>query len=614
MQNIPPTLPKFLWYFSRRYALNLCGLLVVGIFWALYLSLSPYAMKLIIDKVAEVGTDTDHLFEAVRFPVILYVSLAGFIAIVFRFYDWVMIRTFPKMKSEIISEMFEYVQGHSYNYFQQNFSGSLANKILDMAKGVTTVISNIFDHFIARALSLVVGAITMYFVHPVFSLALIIWSAIFITVATLLAKHGQKYSANFSESRSAVVGKIVDSITNVLNVKLFARESFENRALRTKLEETSAKDRQLHWYLLKVKTFYSVAIFSLIITMITLLLYQRSRNAVTVGDFALILTLTVMLIDEVFFIASQLVTFSEELGTCQQALSIISPKHELVDQVGAKPLQVTNGEILFEKVHFQYKKGQSVFTDKSIVIHPGEKVGLVGFSGSGKSTFVNLILRFFDVDSGQIRIDGQDIKTVTQASLRNQIGMIPQDPVLFHRSLLDNIRYGRLDATDDEVVNCAKKANCHEFIEKLHGQYQALVGERGVKLSGGQRQRIAIARTLLKNAPILILDEATSSLDSITEHDIQSSLAMLMENRTTIVIAHRLSTLSRMDRILVFHEGRIIEDGSHNELLNHNGHYAKMWSMQAGGFLRDTPDDALSASMSLFPAKTQRSKEEVCPR
>ena len=293
------------------------------------------------------------------------------------------------------------------------------------------------------------------------------------------------------------------------------------------------------------------------------------------------------LIEEVFFIANQLVPFSEEVGTCKQALSIISPQHAIVDASSAKPLQISKGQIVFDKVHFQYKKGQSVFADKSITIDPGQRVGLVGFSGSGKSTFVNVILRFFDVDSGKILIDGQDIKSVTQESLRSQIAMIPQDPVLFHRSLEENIGYGRLDASKEEIIEASKKAHCHEFIEKLQDGYQSLVGERGVKLSGGQRQRIAIARAILKNAPILILDEATSSLDSVTENYIQESLALLMGERTTIVIAHRLSTLFHMDRILVFSEGRVIEDGTHNELLSLNGHYARLWSMQAGGFIGD---------------------------
>jgi ATP-binding cassette, subfamily B, bacterial len=583
---MPTTLPKFLWHFSKRYKLNLIGLIFVACFWATYISLSPYTMKLIIDRVAETGLNTEALFEKVKIPAIVYVLLGFLLGAVFRFYDWMLIKILP-IKSDITSEMFAYVEGHSYNYFQQNFAGSLANKINDMAKGSATIISNLIDHFLARALSFIVGAFTMYFVNPNFSMVLIIWIVIFISVSLFLSKKSQRYSEIFSEARSQVVGKVVDSIGNILSVKLFAREGYEKRYLQKFLTDSVSKDRNLHWYLLKVKVFYGISITVLVGSMTWLLIYERSLNRVTVGDFALILTLTMILIEEAFFIATQLVEFSELIGTCKQGLSIISVKHEIVDLPHAVPLHATRGQIVFDKVHFQYKNGESIFADKSITIRSGEKVGLVGFSGSGKSTFVNLILRFFEVDSGKILIDDQDIKKVTQHSLRSQIAMIPQDPSLFHRTLMENIRYGRLEATDDEVIEVARKAHCQEFIEKLQDGYDSLVGERGVKLSGGQRQRIAIARALLKNAPILILDEATSSLDSVTEHYIQESLAELMKGRTTIVIAHRLSTLFHMDRILVFSEGKIIEDGTHSELINLNGHYTKLWSMQAGGFIVD---------------------------
>ncbi len=590
MSPIPTTLPKFLWYFAKRYPLYCLGFIFVAIAWATNTSLVPYAMKLVIDRVSS-WDNTGSLFSLVIFPAVLYVSLGCIIGTVFRFYDWLYLKAFPKMKIEIIEEMFSYVEKHSYSYFQHNFAGSLGNKINDMAKGAISVISHLFDYFLSRLLALVIGSITMFLVHPYFALVLVSWSTIFLLACTITFKKAQKYSEAYSESRSTVVGKVVDSIGNILNVKLFAREGYESRYLRRYLEVAASKDRDQLWYLLKVKCFYEASIISLDIIMMSLLIYQRSENNITVGDFALILTLTMFLIEGFYSLALQLVPFSDEVGTCKQALSIVSPKHEIVDSPDAKPLQVSAGKIVFDKVNFQYKKGQKVFTNKSITINPGEKVGLVGFSGSGKSTFVNLILRFFDVNSGQILIDDQDIKTVTQESLRNQIAMIPQDPVLFHRSLAENIGYGRLNASEEEIIACSKKAHCHEFVEKLQEGYQSLVGERGVKLSGGQRQRIAIARAILKNAPILILDEATSSLDSVTENYIQESLTLLMEGRTTLVIAHRLSTLFHMDRILVFSEGKVIEDGTHAQLLDLNGHYAKLWEMQAGGFLNDPTDE-----------------------
>jgi ATP-binding cassette subfamily B protein len=283
----------------------------------------------------------------------------------------------------------------------------------------------------------------------------------------------------------------------------------------------------------------------------------------------------------------EILRFSKEVGNCRQALNIIVEPHEIQDHPNASDLLVTQGQIVFDKVQFQYQNTEPLFENKTVTILPGQKVGLVGHSGSGKTTFVNLILRLFDVSQGTILIDGQDIKKVTQQSLRKNIGMIPQDPSLFHRTLFENIQYGRFEATSDEVITAAKQANAHEFIMHLPKGYESLVGERGVKLSGGQRQRIAIARAFLKNAPILILDEATSQLDSVTEQNIQESLWQLMQNKTTIVIAHRLSTLLHMDRILVFEKGRIIEDGTHQALLAQAGRYSSLWAAQVGGFIFD---------------------------
>jgi len=279
--------------------------------------------------------------------------------------------------------------------------------------------------------------------------------------------------------------------------------------------------------------------------------------------------------------------FNQALGKCKQSLSALIVPHEIKDKENALSLQVSKGQITFSDVEFFYKETKPLFQNKSVMIEGSQKVGLVGYSGSGKTTFVNLILRLFEVTKGSILIDEQNIRDVSQDSLHEKIALIPQDPTLFHRTLMENIRYGQVTATDAEVIEAAKKAHAHEFIQKLPQGYDSLVGERGVKLSGGQRQRIAIARAILKNAPILILDEATSQLDSVTEGYIQESLWELMQGTTTIVVAHRLSTLLHMDRILVFDAGKIVEDGTHSELIEKNGLYKTLWSTQVGGFLQD---------------------------
>jgi len=309
-------------------------------------------------------------------------------------------------------------------------------------------------------------------------------------------------------------------------------------------------------------------------------------------------------INDVRNLSRRFLEFFEYLGNITDGVGVIIRPHEVTDVAGARALAVTAGEIRFEHVDFTYPGGAEVFRDLTLTIHPGTRVGLVGFSGSGKSTFVNLILRLYDIQGGRIMIDGQDIREVTQDSLRSAIAMITQEPILFHRSLLENVRYGRLEATDDEVQDAARRAYAHDFITSLPDGYDSLVGERGVRLSGGQRQRIAIARAILKDAPIFFLDEATSSLDSVTERQIQDAVEDLMRSRTAIVIAHRLSTIAHLDRIVVFHDGVVVEDGTHQQLLARGGHYARLWGMQAGGFLPQHDDrEAAEAGEEVQPAR-----------
>jgi ATP-binding cassette subfamily B protein len=320
-----------------------------------------------------------------------------------------------------------------------------------------------------------------------------------------------------------------------------------------------------------------------------------SRGMIAVGQFVMAVSLALLIISEARNLSRRFLDVFEHIGNIGSGVKAILRPHELPDHADSRPLSVARGTISFAAVHFRYTDGVEVFNDLSISIAAGQRVGLVGLSGSGKSTFVSLLLRLYDPQSGAISIDGHDLRSLTQDSLRSQIGMIPQDPTLFHRSLRENIRYGRPDASDAEVEEAARRAHADEFILRIPGGYDALVGERGVKLSGGQRQRIAIARVILKDAPVLILDEATSSLDSLTELAIQETLDVVMAGKTVIVIAHRLSTISHLDRILVFSEGGIVEDGSHAELLARRGSYHALWNRQSGGVL---PDGAVAPAGS----------------
>jgi ATP-binding cassette subfamily B protein len=392
---------------------------------------------------------------------------------------------------------------------------------------------------------------------------------------------------------SQLSGKIVDSIANANSVRLFAREKYEGQYLQDSLEDVANKFRKKGWFEFKLSLVQGFSVTILIAVMIFGLIKLRSLGMVTVGDFALILSLALYVTEGIWYFTEQVHRLNDLIGRCNQSLNVIVKPHEIIDKPQANKIKITNGNIEFNDVTFNYKSNRNIFENKSVIIPGGQRLGLVGFSGSGKTTFVNLIVRLFDVSSGTIKIDNQNIIDVTQDSLREQIGFIPQDPALFHRSLMENIRYGNINASDNDVIQAAQKAHAHEFIMTTPDGYQSLVGERGIKLSGGQRQRISIARAILKNAPILILDEATSALDSVTEGYIQDSLQNLMQNKTVIVIAHRLSTLLAMDRILVFDQGKIVEDGNHLSLLKKEGMYAHLWNSQVGGFLLDENESAL---------------------
>jgi ATP-binding cassette subfamily B protein len=584
---IPKTLPKFFWFFSKQHKVCLICLLTVALLWATSISLTPYCLKLLIDSMTSADLNSESASNDIWFAGLLYISVTFGTALVVRIYDLAMIKMIPKMKIQIVNEVFSSLKQHSFSYFQQNFAGTLASKINDIGKGASTIVFFLIDQIFTRFMSFVIGALTMSLVSPKFSWILILWSTIFVTISIKLSKIAQKYSEDYSHSRSLVTGKIVDSISNILNVKLFAREKYEKNRLQFQLDDLLLKDCRLQWFLMKVKFFYALSITILSGGMIWLLITERLKGQITVGDSALILTLTSVLVRDIYQIASQLVVFSEEVGHCKQALSILSLPHETVNRKGNPPLKITQGRIIYQNVNFKYPKGQDLFVEKSVTIEAGSKIGLVGYSGGGKTTFVNLLVRLFPLESGKITIDGQDIHTVCLESLREQIALIPQEPLLFHRTLMENLRYGRLDATDEEVIACAKNAYCHEFIMNLPMGYETLAGERGIKLSGGQRQRIIIARAMLKKASIIIIDEATSALDSVTEGYIYDSLHALMKDKTTIMIAHRLSTLLHMDRILVFKDGKIVEDGSHANLIKLNGHYSSLWNIQVNGMTKD---------------------------
>jgi ATP-binding cassette subfamily B protein len=587
---LPKKLFAFLWHFIKMQPVAFIIIFVTAIVWSVNEVFFPYFLKLIVNTLQDYHGDPHLIFHHLLIPIAALMVIWLVMELSMRIQGIILIYTFPRFRSNIRAAVFNYVKQHSHEYFSNNFAGSIAKKIAELPTSAQTIMEIICFNFTSIMAAFVIALIMMWVTKPIFAGILLLWFILHFAATFLYLRLGDLQWQVHSEASSTLSGKIVDSLTNINNVKLFARSGYESDYLQLFQHDEIKKAKKAMWTVEKMRLLQGMLGFLLIMTMVLLLIRGWSQGWVSLGDFSLIGVLSFWMLGMIWYMSYQMTTFIREVGTMNEGLTLIAQTHDIVDAPDAKSLLVPQGKIEFQQVSFAYRN-QYIFQNFNVTIEPGQKVGLVGFSGAGKSTFVNLILRLYDIQSGKITIDGQENSKVTQSSLHSEIAIIPQDPMLFHRTLMENIRYGRLEASDDEVIEASKLAHCHEFITQLPESYEALVGERGVKLSGGQRQRIAIARAILKNAPILILDEATSSLDSVTEKLIHESLEHLMKNRTTIVVAHRLSTLGNMDRILVFQQGKIIEDGTHQELLKTKGHFAMLWNMQSEGFLPEHDEE-----------------------
>lgn len=578
--NKYPTLRKFILEIAYPYRRYFYGVFLIGVYTAVHGSLQPYVLKKMLDSAAST-INTPGFIQTCIIPAAILIAMGFAITFIWRLYNYLILKSLPKMKADIVKLTTEYLRGHSFEYFQNQLSGALSAKVGDLTSNLQELINTAFN-ISRQGLAVIIAIAMSALVHPYFPIAFLVSSLGFLYMAYYCSKSIQPYAKKFAESRSRNAGIIVDSLTNIANVLMFARERFESGYLNKSTEDTVAKDQSMQWKnMLNASILSGIAVLLQSVS-IVLLVYLGSKGLITIGDFAFIFILSITVIDQIWFLTESLLSVGEKVGVCRQALETIFVEHQQEKLPDSKILIIQKAEIVFDNVNFAYSGCENLFEGMSATIPGGKKIGLVGYSGGGKSTFVNLITRLFDIQQGKISIDSQLIDSVTIFSLRENIAFIPQDPSLFHRSLLENIQYGKLDASIDEVIQASKKAHAHEFIMQLPNEYNTLVGERGVKLSGGQRQRIAIARAILKNAPILILDEATSSLDSLTEEYIQESLHYAMTDKTVIVIAHRLSTVLAMDEIWVFDNGNILERGSHQELIKKNGFYKKLWDVQNG--------------------------------
>ncbi|MBS4088777.1 ABC transporter ATP-binding protein [Pseudomonas rustica] len=586
----PDRVWPFYVYYLKQVWPSFAALLVVGLFAALIeVALFSYLSRII--DLAQ-GTPnpnffSDHALELTWMVVVALVLRPIF----FGLHDLLVHQTLsPGMTSMIRWQNHSYVLKQSLNFFQNDFAGRIAQRIMQTGNSLRDSAVQAVDalwHVVIYAISSLV-----LFAEADWRLMipLLLWIAAYIGALYYFVPRVKQRSVEASDARSKLMGRIVDGYTNIATLKLFAHTNFEQHYAKEAIEEQTVKAQLAG----RVVTSMDVAITTmnglLIVGTTALALWLWTQSLITVGAIALATGLVIRIVNMSGWIMWVVTGIFENIGMVQDGLQTIAQPVSVTDREDAKPLQVARGEVRFEHVDFHYGKKRGIIGDLNLNIKPGEKIGLIGPSGAGKSTLVNLLLRLYDVEGGRILIDGQNIADVGQESLRARIGMITQDTSLLHRSIRDNLLYGKPDATDAELWDAVHKARADEFIPLLSDAegrtgFDAHVGERGVKLSGGQRQRIAIARVLLKDAPILIMDEATSALDSEVEAAIQESLETLMQGKTVIAIAHRLSTIARMDRLVVLENGKIAESGTHAELLAHRGLYSRLWAHQTGGFV-----------------------------
>jgi ATP-binding cassette subfamily B multidrug efflux pump len=602
----PATLSGFIWFYTKPFWPWIAVTSVLAAVVAV-IEVSLFAfLGSVVDWLANTSPDT--VFQDYSWQLILLAGLVLVLHPLLNFiYELIVHQTLMgNYPMRIRWEAHRYVLRQSLEFFQDDFAGRIATKVMQAALAVRETVLKTADVFVF--VSVYFTAAVVLFAQSDWRLALpmIGWLMGYIGALYYFVPRLKRVSKAQADARSLVTGRIVDSYTNIPTVKMFAHTEFEDEYARDGmqpfLENVHEQMRLSTKLITSLNVLNALNLFGVGVTS----LWLWSIGAVSAGAIAFAIGLVLRLKGMSHWIMWEVSGLFENIGVVQDGIETISRTRSVVDEPGAPALDVSRGEIRFDAIGFHYGKDrdaldQGIIDKLSLSVKPGEKLGIVGRSGAGKSTLVSLLLRFYDLESGRILIDGQDISRVTQSSLRAQIGMVTQDTSLLHRSIADNIRYGRPSATMSDVEDAARKAAAHEFIVKLEDQrgrtgYDSHVGERGVKLSGGQRQRIAIARVLLKDAPILILDEATSALDSEVEAAIQESFEGLMQGKTVLAIAHRLSTIAAMDRLVVMDKGAIVEMGSHAELLEQGGLYASLWARQSGGFIASSEDEAAEAT------------------
>lgn len=583
MQTTTKQTLKVYWQHAWRYrskVIILITAIVAGNLVDLYV---PLLYKRFFDVLA--GHTADAASRLVN--ILLVVLVARLLSqIVWRAYWYTNSTFYARVMSDLLNTCFEYLQYHSYNFFNSNFAGSLVRQVNRFPKAFEEIADQVTLNIGQAVLRVAVVLAILYWRQWVLAAIVLGWACVYTTFNIWFSRYKLKYDRERAAMDTKTTAHLADTVANNVNLKLFGGVPREVQSFYNITDELY-RIRRFAWILgWRIETVQGLFAVFLEVGIFYEAIGLWQKGILTVGDFVLIQAYLLQIFWVLWDVGRYIRRLYESLADAAEMTEILHTPHEVADKPDAGQLVVRVGEIEFRKVAFRYhKEGRSVFTGFNLRVAPGEHVALIGPSGGGKSTITKLLFRFFDIQKGEILIDGENIADVTQESLRANIALVPQEPILFHRTLMENIRYARKSATDEEVMEAAKLAHCHEFISSFPEKYDTYVGERGVKLSGGERQRVAIARAILKDAPILVLDEATSSLDSASELLIQDALKNLMKGRTTIVIAHRLSTIIQMDRIVVIEHGKVVEEGKHEELLKaKQGTYQKLWKIQAGGF------------------------------
>ncbi len=545
----------------------------------------PIYFKRVIDVISAPGVRAE-IFHSALILLLIAAGLSFLRWALWRIAIILDIRIVSRLIAEMNNASFKHLHLQSFSFFTDNFSGSLVKKVNYFTRAFETITDNFFWNLLPMIVEMAVIVSVLVYRNLAMGLATLIWLAIFFTLNFFFATWKYKFDVMETEAISKTTGFLSDTITNFSSIKLFNGHKRENRSFADLTEDTRKK-MQYAWS--TEELFNGTSSLLMVFLEFGLLIFavRLWRNgSFTPGDFVLVQSYVIMIIGQSWQFGRMVRTFYRSFSDAEEMTTLLQTVPDILDHPGAKELEVKDGAIEFKEVVFCYHETRKILSDFNLRIKAGEKIALIGPSGAGKTTVIKLLLRNFDLTGGKILIDGQNIAAVTQESLWKNISLVPQDPVLFHRSLKENIRYGRPGASEAEIIKASKMAHCHEFIEDLPEGYDTFVGERGIKLSGGERQRVAIARAILRNAPILVLDEATSSLDSESEGLIQDALEKLMKEKTVIVIAHRLSTIRKMDRIIFIDEGKIKEEGTHEELEKKpNGLYRHLWELQAGGFM-----------------------------